>query len=62
MALKEKIKNYIDEVRDEMAKVSWPTWHEVKSSTWVVILLSVILAIFCFGIDQILSNVVKAIL
>ncbi len=60
--LKETIKNYIADVRQEMDKVSWPTWTEVRSSTWIVILMSIILALFCFGIDQILSRIVKSIL
>jgi preprotein translocase subunit SecE len=60
--LKETIKTYIADVRQEMDKVSWPSWAEVRSSTWIVIAMSLILAMFCFGIDQILSRIVKSIL
>ncbi len=60
--IKDKIKGYISDVRQEMEKVSWPTWQEVKSSTWIVIALSCILAMFLFGVDQLLSRIVKAIL
>ena len=60
--LKDKIKGYIADVRTEMEKVSWPSWQEVRASTWVVIALSCILALFLFGVDQILSRIVKVLL
>jgi preprotein translocase subunit SecE len=54
--------NYVKDVRTEMAKVSWPTREELYESTIIVLILSLILAVFVFGIDQGLSNVLKVIL
>ncbi|MCX7835406.1 MAG: preprotein translocase subunit SecE [bacterium] len=62
MKIKEKIQNYLMEVRQEMEKVSWPTWIEARSTTWIVIIMSLILAVFLFGADQLLSNIAKLIL
>lgn len=49
-------------VRLEMKKVSWPTWDELRGSTAVVLGLSLILGIFLFLVDFILSRVVNVIL
>lgn len=43
-------------------KVEWPKWAELQSSTIVVAIASVILAIFTFGIDSLFSNAIKNIL
>ena len=57
-----KIRKFIDGVVFEMKKVSWPTWQELKGSTVVVLLLSLILAIFLFFADLILTKIVNIIL
>ncbi len=46
---------FIQEVRSELTKVSWPTKNELIGATSVVILLSIILGIFIGGIDVIIS-------
>ena len=43
-----KIQKFLGDVRFEMSKVSWPTWDELKSSTYVVLTLSLILILFLF--------------
>ncbi|NOZ74151.1 MAG: preprotein translocase subunit SecE [FCB group bacterium] len=57
-----KIKQFIDEVQFEMKKVSWPTWDELRGSTYVVLSLSLVLAIYLFVIDFILNRLVGIIL
>jgi len=57
----QKISNFIKDVRQEMAKVSWPTRDELKSSTLIVILLSLFFSLFIYGIDKILTGVIKII-
>lgn len=57
-----KIKRYIENVQIEMKKVSWPTWDELKGSTYIVLSLSLILAIFLFIVDYVLNNVITRIL
>jgi len=57
-----KIQNFFDSVVFEMKKVSWPTWQELKGSTVVVLMLSLILSVFLFLVDLILSKLVNVIL
>ena len=57
-----KIQNFFDSVVFEMKKVSWPTWQELKGSTIVVLMLSLILSVFLFLVDLILSKLVNVIL
>jgi preprotein translocase subunit SecE len=57
-----KIRKFLEDVVFEMKKVSWPTWEELKSSTAVVISLSVILTIFLFFADTIFSKIITLIL
>ena len=38
-----RITHYIREVKDELVnKVSWPTWSELRESTWIVIVASLL--------------------
>jgi len=57
-----KIIGFIDGVFFEMKKVSWPTWQELKGSTVVVLILSLILSMFLFVVDLLLSKIVNVIL
>lgn len=57
-----KIRNFIDGVIFEMKKVSWPSWEELKGSTVVVLILSLIISVFLFLVDLILTRVVNVIL
>lgn len=47
-----KVKNYLQEVYDEMMnKVSWPSWKELQSSAIVVMVASLLIAIVIFVMD-----------
>ncbi|MDR0683153.1 MAG: preprotein translocase subunit SecE [Dysgonamonadaceae bacterium] len=47
-----KIINYIKEIYNELVhKVSWPTRQELSSSTIVVMIASLIMAVVIFAID-----------
>ncbi len=59
--MKEKIINYFSDVVKEMKKVSWPTQEELKGSTSLIIITCLILAVFVYIIDQILTNIFKGI-
>jgi preprotein translocase subunit SecE len=58
----EKIKNFFHGVQFEMKKVTWPTFEELKGSTGVVIIFSIVLSIFLFIVDFVLSKAVQVIL
>jgi|TARA_B100001750_G_scaffold205263_1_gene182206 preprotein translocase subunit SecE len=57
-----KIKKFFSDVKFEMKKVSWPKWSELKGSTFVVISFSILISIFLFFIDRILSTVIQVVL
>lgn len=56
-----KSKEFVEDVRTEMKKVSWPERHEMLSSTYVVIVISIIFTIIIFAADWIVSTVVNLI-
>tara|TARA_Y100001970_G_scaffold285945_1_gene406928 strand:- start:2346 stop:2537 length:192 start_codon:yes stop_codon:yes gene_type:complete len=51
-----KLKQFLDDVKFEMGKVAWPSWQELKSSTYVVLSLSMLLIVFLFFIDLVLAQ------
>ena len=50
------------QVRQEAAKVTWPTRREALVSTALVLAMAVIAAIFFFGVDVVLSELIKLVL
>jgi preprotein translocase subunit SecE len=53
---------FIDEVRQEVAKVTWPTWKETWITTAMVIGMVALAAIFFFVVDQAFGMVMRAVL
>lgn len=54
-----KIAEYLKNVRIEMAKVSWPTRNEVLAGTALVLGLSVVVSVFVFVCDRLMSLVLN---
>ena len=51
---------YIKESYDElMNKVSWPSWSELQSSSIVVAIASIIIALIIYAMDSAVSNVLN---
>jgi len=57
-----RIQEFLRGVEFEMKKVSWPTMNELRGSTGVVLILSLLLVIFLFAVDFSLSRIVSLIL
>ncbi|MBC8403394.1 MAG: preprotein translocase subunit SecE [Candidatus Marinimicrobia bacterium] len=57
-----KIQQFLLDVQFELKKVSWPTWEELRGSTFIVLSLSVLLGIFLFVVDIVLSRVLTILL
>jgi len=55
----EATKQYLREVKVEMAKVVWPTWPELRGSTILVIILSAFFALYIGGVDLLLAIVTR---
>lgn len=53
---------FIEEVRAETAKVTWPTWKEVWITTVMVLIMVALAAVFFLIVDQIISTVLKWVL
>ncbi len=53
---------FIRQVKAETAKVVWPTRKETVTTTIMVGIMTMLLGLFFFGIDQIFSSVVKFLL
>jgi preprotein translocase subunit SecE len=52
---------FIQEVRQEGSKVTWPTRKESMVSTGMVFVMVILSALFFFLVDTILANGVQAI-
>jgi preprotein translocase subunit SecE len=53
---------FIQQVRQETAKVTWPTRKETMVSTVMVMVMVIFAALFFFLVDQLLSFGVRQIL
>ncbi len=53
---------FIQEVRTETAKVTWPTWKEVWITTVMVLIMVTLAAIFFLLADQFLGWLVSLVL
>ncbi len=53
---------FIRQVRQETAKVTWPTRRDAMLSTVMVFLMVFLAALFFFSVDQVLSFAVRLIL
>ena len=47
----ERARLFVSEVRNELKRVSWPTGQEVYATTIVVIVTSVLLGLYLWGLD-----------
>jgi len=54
--------DFLRQVRQEVTKVTWPSRKETIISTIMVFIMVVIMAIFFFLVDQVLSLGVRSIL
>ena len=53
---------FMQQVRQEISKVTWPSRKETLITTGMVFIMSVVAAIFFLLVDQILSVLVKLVL
>jgi len=53
---------FIEEVRQETAKVTWPTWKEVWITTTMVLVMVALTSLFFLLTDMVISNTVQFVL
>ncbi len=58
----ERTKSYIDEVRSEMRRVSWPSWKQVRGTTGVVIAATFLFAAYFAVVDNVVKVIVDKII
>ncbi|MEC7778931.1 MAG: preprotein translocase subunit SecE [Candidatus Neomarinimicrobiota bacterium] len=56
------VKDFLNQVYLEMNKVSWPTYSELRGSTYLIIIFSLIFVVFLFGIDWLVQKLVSVLL
>ncbi len=57
-----KTKNFFDEVKTELGKVTWPTRKETIGTTWVVVVIIVLISFYLGACDVILTKLMRLIL
>ena len=57
-----KVAEFLQQVKAELQKVTWPTRKETYGSTVVVIVLVLMVAVFLWVIDTGLSALIQALL
>jgi len=53
---------FLQQVRTEVSKVTWPTRRETVITTIMVVIMSILAALFFLGVDWVLGTVVRSIL
>jgi preprotein translocase subunit SecE len=57
----DKIKEFLEDVRKEMKKVSWPDQDELVDYTIVVVIFTILLSAFIFAVDQVYSTILETL-
>ncbi len=58
---KPNIAQFFQEVRQESAKVTWPTRRETAISTGMVFVMVIVAALFFLSVDWILAHLMKLV-
>lgn len=54
-----RIREYVDDLKAEMRKVTWPTWPQVQATTAVVIVTVFAFAFYFAAVDIILGRGIR---
>jgi len=57
IGVKRPVVDFMIACEGEMKKVNWSTRREILGSTWVVIILTAFIALFCFSFDRVFQLV-----
>jgi len=56
-----KVREFVESVQKEFKKVTWPTQQELIDNTIIVVVFTIIVAAFIFGVDQVYSTILDVI-
>ena len=57
-----RTRDFTQEVIDELKKVTWPDWPQLKNSTLVVIVFVIIVSLIIFLMDLVVRNILDFII
>jgi preprotein translocase subunit SecE len=57
-----KAKNFVDEVKSELVKVTWPTRKETIATTWVVVVIIFLISLYLGACDVVLAKLMRFVL
>lgn len=57
-----QVRPVINEVADELVKVTWPTWEETKNNSKMTIVVTMVVALILWVFDQVFGNLTNLIL
>lgn len=58
----QQARDYIDEVKSEMRRVTWPSWPQVRATTGVVIAAVFLFAAYFFVVDFIVNRAITGVI
>ncbi|MBS1829584.1 MAG: preprotein translocase subunit SecE [Acidobacteria bacterium] len=56
-----KVKDYVDDLKAEMRRVTWPSWKQVRATTTVVIVAVFGFAAYFFVVDIAITRLITKI-
>jgi preprotein translocase subunit SecE len=57
-----RFREFIEEVRRELHRTSWPSKKEVKGTTLVVVVMVLIMSVYLGGVDWLFSHMAEWLL
>lgn len=57
-----KVGGFFSESKQELSKVNWPTRHELMGSTALVIVITLLMSAYIFGIDFVLAILMRLVI
>jgi len=57
-----RIKDFLNQVYLEMNKVSWPSYNELRGSTYLIIVFFLLFVLFLFGIDWAIQRFMRVMI
>jgi len=57
-----KAKSFLDDVRSELHRVTWPSRKETFSTSWVVVFIIIVIAFYLGFCDVILAKIMRTLL
>jgi len=55
----ERFVNYLKGVRQEVSRVTWPTRNEIITLTALILVLTVVLTLYIWGVDGVIATVLR---